>query len=93
MDKTVVYYELSPAAAERFGGVRYWYSHETRIPRSYTFKQQLMYMSDRAWMQCDDTVFYLKNRTTPFNPKQIPVDMREFFIVQLRSRLYDGDKL
>ena len=93
MDKSVVYYELSPAAAERFGGVRYWYSHETRIPRSYTFKQQLMYMSDRAWMHCGDSVVYLKNRLSAQSPSKIPVDMREFFVVQLRSRLYDGDKL
>jgi hypothetical protein len=93
MDKTIVYYELSTIGTERFGGVRYWYSHETRIPRSYTFKQKLMYMSDRVWMQCGDTVFYLKNRTALHNPKQIPVDMREFFVVQLCSRLYDGEKL
>ena len=92
MDNTVVYYELSSIGTERFGGVRYWYSHETRIPRSYTFKQRLMYMSDRVWMQCGDTVFYLKNNTNRINPKQIPVDMREFFVVQLRSRLYKEDK-
>lgn len=46
--------------------------------------RELMQSSDRVWAESDGHVFFVKNRFKPVNTTK--VDMKEFFIVKLKSQ-------
>jgi hypothetical protein len=76
------YYELGSIIADnKFGGHRYFHSYSSEM--SHGTNSRVGYMSDRIWLENNDTVKFVKNRHTGI---MTPVDMREFFLVKLRSR-------
>lgn len=75
----MIYYELTGVVADLYhNGVRYWAS-KTKIDN---VGSRLLQHSERAWLEEDDTVRFIKHRETGI---MTPVDMREFFLVKLRS--------
>ncbi len=85
-----LYYELNQTIADlRWHGNRYWYTggeSSSSLPLdSVNRVATLAYSADRIWRETGDTVKYMKNRYTGI---LTTVDMREFFIVKLRSKLY-----
>jgi hypothetical protein len=48
------------------------------------FQSWAMLHSERVWAEEEDGVKYLKNRLT--GSKDSPIDMKEFFLIKLRSQ-------
>ncbi len=63
-----------------FDGHKYFYSSFI-VPS--TRSNRVSYNSDRIWLETDEGVKFVKNRHTGI---MTVVDMREFFLVKLRSR-------
>lgn len=76
------YYELSEVVADKkFDGHRYFHNFSSELKN--TINSRAGYMSDRIWFESDNNIKFVKNRHTGI---MTPVDMREFFLVKLRSR-------
>ena len=81
-----VYFEIADAAISKFGR-KYFVSHDAdsnavirSSPLSY-----LQY-SERAWMEQDDKVWFIKNRHLP-SPT---VDLKEFMWIKLSAETVRG---
>jgi hypothetical protein len=79
-----VFFEIADSAVEQ---------HEHKYLALYGVKKYVavngfqswaMLHSERVWAEEEDGVSYLKNRTTGI--KDLPIDMKEFFWVKLKSR-------
>lgn len=74
----MIYFEIGQEyAARQFDGVRYWVSNSGSNAIRY------LQASKRAWREEGDIVRFVKHRDTGI---MTPVDMREFFLVKLRSK-------
>ena len=79
-----VFFELGDYAVKDFGG-KYFALYNTHKGKVVTAHERyLMSYSERVWAEEDHGVSYLKNRTTGI--KDSPIDMKEFFLIKLRSK-------
>jgi len=80
------YYELPKFIADsKYDGVQYWYSYRavSSLSRKDYDVLKLTHNSTRVWCETDNLVRYIKNREHGILKT---VDMREFFLVKLRSK-------
>jgi hypothetical protein len=78
-----VFFEIADCAVEEFGH-KYLALYNVRYVAISGHGAQTMQMSERVWAEEDHGVKYLKNRIS--YRTDIPVDMKEFFLIKLRSR-------
>jgi hypothetical protein len=80
-----VYFEIADAAISKFGR-KYFVSHEVDNMPWQTRRVSYLQYSERAWMEQDDKVWFIKNRHLP-SPT---VDLKEFMWVKLSAETVRG---
>jgi hypothetical protein len=79
-----VFFELGDYAVKDFGGKYFALYNATKGAVMMAHERYLMLYSDRVWAEEDHGVRFMKNRTTGI--KDSPIDMKEFFLIKLRSK-------
>lgn len=83
-----IYYEISPAIVDRVGG-KYFVQQNVHVELGeassiyLSYNRPLMQYSDRAWLEDDEGVRFLKNR---FVDISAPVDSTEFIWMKLSAK-------
>ena len=77
-----VFFEIADWAVEQYGH-KYLALYDVQSVAISGHGAQTMQMSDRVWAEGKGGVKYLKNRLT--GSKDSPIDMKEFFLIKLRS--------
>lgn len=86
METEYFYYELPKVIADsKYDGVIYWTSHSKNpsLGIGLHLAKKLEFNSNRIWRETSSGVKYVKNREHGILKT---VDMREFFLVKLRSK-------
>jgi len=89
-----VYYEIADACIDRYNGdkylvqtdvVEYYITNpKTFEPVKYlNFKTKPMQFANRAWLESDDGVRFVKHR---YVDETSPVDMKEFMWIKLKAQ-------
>jgi hypothetical protein len=78
-----VFFEIADWAVEEYGH-KYLALYNVQSVAISGHGAQTTQMSERVWAEQKDGVKYLKNRIT--GSKDSPIDMKEFFLIKLRSR-------
>jgi hypothetical protein len=79
-----VFFELGDYAVKDFGGKYFALYNATKGEVMRPHERYLMMYSERVWAEEDHGVRFMKNRTTGI--KDSPIDMKEFFLIKLRSK-------
>jgi len=79
-----VFFELGDYAVKDFGGKYFALYNTPKIKIVTAHERYLMMYSERVWAEEDHSVSYLKNRLTGI--EDLPIDMKEFFLIKLRSQ-------
>ena len=80
-----IYFEVSDSPLKRFGGHKYRVYSGTTINGILVKTFNLSTISDRVWVEDEDSVHYWKH---PNGYISTAVDMKEFMLVKLRSHYY-----
>jgi hypothetical protein len=78
-----VFFEIADSAVEEFGH-KYLALYDVESVAISGTGAHRMQVSERVWAEGKSGVKYLKNRRT--GSKDSPIDMKEFFLIKLRSQ-------